>query len=191
VFAEELESHGFLRVQIGQRQDQIAFRNSVASGETRRGGTETLRHQLKLRSARPGLSLAKIAADISDEIAEAAGRKAARATAHNMAGADATADVVDRLARQLYGTLPPVQINRVTENQLQAFIDGKDLDPPIKTEIAKQLHGGHQIFDAAIDALVPAHQQPPQTISLILPQFVNPNEKIAKAQAALKAALQT
>jgi hypothetical protein len=55
--------------------------------------------------------------------------------------------------------------------------------------MSDSLTSSAQMFDAATDALVPAHRHQPQTIFVRGPEFVNPDARIAEAQAALKAAL--
>ena len=78
----------------------------------------------------------------------------------------------------------------VSENQLQDFIiDGKDLSPEVKSQLATYLYARPVTFDAELDLLVDTHSEPAPFCTITPAPWVNPDSKIAAAQKAYQEAL--
>jgi hypothetical protein len=74
----------------------------------------------------------------------------------------------------------------VSENQLQDFIiDGKDLSPEVKSQLATYLYARPVTFDAELDLLVDTHSEPAPFCTITPAPWVNPDSKIAAAQKSL------
>jgi hypothetical protein len=151
------------------------------------GGTDRLRTMLKARSRK--WSLATVARDINDNIADAHKRAAARDIASRMGGgSDVTAGIVRNLVNNM-----PESVGReagLTADRLEDFMNGKaDLSATAKTALAGMVFTGNVRYDETSDRLVdvPLPSKPFGHIRAV--PYVNPDPAIAAAQAALADAI--
>ncbi|WLB64663.1 hypothetical protein QIH96_05305 [Bradyrhizobium japonicum] len=154
-------------------------------------GTQALRQHLRARTSGPSATpFARIAADISDAINDAASKVSANDTARRMAPVGASEVTIRAISSSLLATLT-VTGTAVSAQQLEQFAtnDSYDLSAEVKDQIARFLHAGHVVFNAETDRLESAYRHEPNVMSGIPPQWRHPNPTIAAAQDACKAAM--
>ena len=124
-----------------------------------------------------------------DALADVANRNTVRDVAQRMAG-DAGETVARDIAKRLLGNLPADTTVNVTGQQLDDFANGKvDVSAEIKNGLANYLHAWHAVFYAKLDKLRSAYDDQPKSMGIPPQPYVNPDPKIAAAQAMYLAAL--